>query len=118
MLPGGHSTGLSSNAPARKRKALRREAQRIGRLRDEYEKWECQLHERTDAWARHRELTRFLDEVSVDTDGQARQFVEWAQTACGYRPAPKLPRGEQPQWTHEERAGWGRPQPKPKYGWQ
>ncbi|NHB84895.1 hypothetical protein G7085_10550 [Tessaracoccus sp. HDW20] len=74
--------------------ARRREAHRIGKLRDEYEKWECQLHERTDAWARHRGLTEFLDEVPVGTDGQSGEFVEWARGLLGATdPRRNFPRG-------------------------
>lgn len=94
------------------------EEERIDRLRRSYEEWEAMLHEGTDAWARHREIADFVGEVERQGGDGARVFVEWARAHLkAVDPRVRVPSGEVPAWTPEQRAAHGRPEPKPRYGW-
>lgn len=96
----------------------REEAQRVEQLRRGYEVWEQALHAGADAWARHREMAGFVDEVERVAGEEGRSFVEWARGHLeAVDPRRTLPAGDVPAWTHEERACHGRYEPRPTYRW-
>lgn len=90
--------------------AKERERERIAELRRGYEKWEAALHSQADAWARHRDLVAFVEAVAALPDEQRNDaFVEWAKAHLdALDPRLRLPDGDQPGWTHEQRARNGR----------
>lgn len=94
----------------------REEAQRVEQVRRGYEAWEQALHAGADAWARHRAMAAFVDEVERVAGEEAHPFVEWARGHLeAVDPRRTLPPGDVPAWTHEERARHGRYEPKPAY---
>lgn len=96
----------------------REEAHRVEQLRRVYEAWEQALRAGADAWARHREMARFVDEVERTAGEEGRPFVEWARGHLeAVDPRRTLPAGDVPAWTHEERACHGRYEPRPTYRW-
>jgi len=96
----------------------REEAHRVEQLRRGYEVWEQVLHAGADAWARHREMAAFVDEVERAIGEEGHPFVEWARGHLdAVDPRRALPSGDVPTWTHEKRARHGRYEPKSTYRW-
>ena len=97
--------------------ARRREAQRIAELRHEYEKWEKALTEGAAAWREHQQLSAYVASVEQLAPDGSQQFIQWAH---GYLaatdPRLRLPAGEVPTWTHEQRVRHGA-YVKPQWGW-
>lgn len=98
--------------------ARRLEAQRIRALRVQYEVWEAQLNERTDAWARHRQMLEFVGVIETDGDDSVRNFVEWARGFLSATdPRARFTQTAPPEWSHEQRVAAGRLQPQPQFTW-
>ncbi len=97
----------------------RKEAQRIQGLRQTYEEWEARLNARADQWARHRELVEYVNAVEESGDESAQDFIAWSRGfLAATDPRHAFKEWDIPEWTHEQRAEAGRPEPKPQYSWQ
>ena len=94
----------------------RKEAERIRALREEYETWEAALHDGADGWERHQAMSAFLAAIGQHPD-VSPEFVQWAHGHLDATdPRCHLPSGEQPTWSHAERAENGRWE-RPKNPW-
>jgi hypothetical protein len=93
------------------------ERERVAALRRRYEEWEVALVDGAQAWRQHLQLREYLAAIGQRPPQEAEAFIEWAR---GYveatDPGIRLPQGDLPEWTHEERRRAGR-FVKPQYGW-